>query len=251
MDGAKSTQDRSQAGPDPDGAGCRKWLPLDGSGTIWQATAHRQGVPLRSVALRLPGGGLAVYSPLRGLGAEAHAELRRIGRPELLVAPNHYHHLGLPEYAAAYPEAAIVSSSAASARLRRKSGRPVGDEAPLRAALPAGASILLAPGARAGELWLSTDTARGRAWIVGDGFFNIARTPRDLMGLLLVALGISPGLRIGTSYRWLLRDRVAYRAWLLELLDRQPPTVLVPCHGEILFDPALPARLRQLAETRL
>jgi hypothetical protein len=70
------------------------------------------------------------------------------------------------------------------------------------------------------------------------------------MGLLLVILGSSPGLRIGSGFRWLLRDRAAYRAWLLQLLASQPPTVLVPCHGEILCDPGLPARLRHLVEKR-
>jgi hypothetical protein len=251
MIGTSEPQERRGQDATVDSEACRKWQPLAGAETIWHAEGDMEGTPLRSVAVRLRDGRLAVYSPARGLGREAHGQLRRIGLPGLLVAPNHYHTLGLREWAAAYPEAAVVSSVRASARVQRQCRRPVGDEAALRSALPPEVSVLVPPGTRTGELWLSAPTPRGRAWIVGDGFFNIARTPRGVMGLLLVALGSSPGLRIGSGFRWLLRDRAAYRAWLLERLAREPPTVLVPCHGEVLCDPLLPARLKQLAEIRL
>jgi hypothetical protein len=120
---------RKDAGQNRDG--CRKWRRLPGTETIWHAEGDMHGVPLRSVAVRLRDERLAVYSPIRGLGTEAHRELMRIGRPGLLVAPNHYHNLGLTEYAAAYPEACIVSSALASARVQRKCRRPVGDESRL------------------------------------------------------------------------------------------------------------------------
>ncbi len=227
------------------------WRPVLGADSVWRAESVVSGVPLRSVAVRLRDGQLAVYSPIRGLPRAAHAQLAALGRPALLVAPNHFHNLGLPEYASAHAGAAIVSSATAAPRLRRRCGHPVGDESALRARLPADAAVLVPPATRAGEMWLSLLTPAGRAWVVGDGFFNIARTPRTPMGLLLSALGISPGLRIGSSYRWLIRDRAAYRTWLLDQLSREAPTVLIPCHGEILSDSALPARLRQLVESRL
>ncbi len=108
--------------------------------------------------------------------------------------------------------------------------------------------MLVPPGTRTGELWLSTPAPGGRAWIVCDAFFNIARAPRTPMGLLLRALGIAPGLRIGTSFLWLLRDRAAYRSWLLAKLAEERPTLLVPSHGDVLADAALPDRLQRLVE---
>jgi hypothetical protein len=71
------------------------------------------------------------------------------------------------------------------------------------------------------------------------------------MGLLLSALGIAPGLRIGATFMWMLRKRAAYRSWLIGAIAKDAPTMLVPCHGTVLRDPALPDRLRRLAETRL
>ena len=176
---------------------------------------------------------------------------RRLGRPAWLVAPNHYHHLGIDEHARAHAGVAIVATPRAAPRVSAMGKRPIEDEAPLRAALPPHASLLVPPGTRNGEWWLSVASPRGRAWIVGDAFFNLPRTPRSATGLLLKALAISPGLRIGTSFLWLLHDRPAYRAWLLAKLAEERPTVLVPCHGDVVVDDTLPDRLHHLVQRRL
>jgi hypothetical protein len=225
----------------------KKWQPVAGFATIWQATRFRSGVPLRSLAVALGDGRLAIFSPLRGLGDEAHADLAAMGRPAFLIAPNHYHNLGLAEHVARYPDITVVAAATAIPRLARLCKLRVTDET----ALPPTLSVLVPPATRNGELWLQLQTPADRAWIVGDGFFNLRRVPRSPMGLLLRALGVAPGLRIGSSFRWLIRDRPRYRRWLLEALASHLPTVLVPCHGEIVRDQALPARLQRLAETRL
>jgi hypothetical protein len=227
------------------------WQSIPALGDVWQATAMREGVPLRSVALRLADGTLAVYSPIRRLPDGAHAALTALGRPALLVAPNHFHNMGLREYGAAYPDAAVVASARAAPRIAKKSGREVADPARLRAALPSHADLLIPPATRAGELWLSIHGPGARAWVVGDALFNIARTPLSVMGLILKAMSISPGLRIGSSFRWLLADRAAYREWLLARLADERPTMLIPCHGDIIADAALPERLREVVEKRL
>jgi hypothetical protein len=226
-----------------------RWQPIDGLGDFWQSEVRRQGVPLRSVAFRLADGRLAVWSPIKGLGRAAHEELAGLGRPDLLVAPNHFHNLGLREYAAAYPQATVVASAAAAPRVKSKCGREVREEARLRQALPLHVSLLIPPGTKCGEMWLSVRGAKQRAWIVGDGFHNIARTPFSPIGLLLKALAVSPGLRIGGAFRWLIRDRAAYQEWLVNKLHSERPTMLIPCHGQAISDPALPERLQRLAET--
>jgi hypothetical protein len=134
--------------------------------------------------------------------------------------------------------------------VKRRCGQEVRDPALLRDVLPAYVTLLLPPGTRAGELWLSIESPAGRVWTAGDAFFNIARTPRTPMGLLLWLLGISAGLRIGSSFRWLVRDRAGYKRWLLDAIAAQRPTTLIPCHGDILTDPELPDRLRGLVERR-
>ena len=221
---------------------------LDG---IWQTDLITQGAPLRAVAFRLIDDRLGVFSPVRGLGADAHAALAALGRPALLVAPNHFHNLGLAEYADAHPGSVIVTTAVAAPRTRAKCKREVEDDTRLSAALPEHISLLVPPDTRTGELWLSVRSARARAWIVGDAFLNIAKTPLSPIGLVLKALACSPGLRISTSFRWLLRDRTAYRRWLLAKLEEERPTILIPCHGDIIVDESLTERLQRLAEARL
>ena len=169
----------------------------------------------------------------------------------MLIAPNHFHNLGLGEYAAAYAQASIVASATAMPRTQRKCTHTVHDLGQLRDALPTNVTILAPPGTRTGEVWLSVHAPSGRAWIVGDAFFNIARTPRSAMGFLLRILGISSGLRIGSSFRWLLRERAVYRRWLTDVIASQTPVMLIPCHGDILSNATLPDRLQRLADRRL
>jgi hypothetical protein len=224
------------------------WQAVEGLRDFWQAQRTRHGVPLRSLAFKLADGRLAVWSAIKGLGADAHRELAALGRPDLLVAPNHFHNLGLDEYARAYPGTTAVAAAAAVPRVRRKCKGDVRDEARLRPALPLHVSLLIPPATTTGELWLSV-RGEQRAWIVGDGFFNIARTPFSPMGLILRSLGTSPGLRIGRAYRWFIRDRAAYQGWLMGKIAQERPTMLIPCHGDVLVDAALPDRLMKLAET--
>lgn len=228
-----------------------RWEPIPLAEGVWTAERPRLHVPLRAVALRLADGGVAVYSPIKDLGPDAHRALKALGPPALLIAPNHHHYLGLPEFAATYPQASIVASAVALARVRARTRCEVGADTALRARLPPHVSVLVPPGTRGGELWLSLATQRGRAWVVGDAFFNIARVPPTPIGLLLRALRVAPGLRIGDPFRWLVRDRPAYRRFVLDALHADRPTTLIPCHGQILADGDLPERLERLIETRL
>jgi hypothetical protein len=251
MTNVQSSEDRDGRRRATGQDGGQTWRAVAGFETIWQSEIVLQGVPLRSTAVALGEGRVAVYSPLPVMEAGGHAELARIGRPTFLVAPNHFHNGGLAGHAAAHPGVEIVATATAVPRLRRRCRRAVADPSRLGAILPAGVALLVPPSTRAGELWLCVQGAAGRAWLVADAFFNIARTPRTPMGLLLRLLGISPGLRIGTSFRWLIRDRAVYRDWLLATLRERPPTTLIPCHGDILHAPDLPDRLARLAAARL
>lgn len=62
--------------------------------------------PTRSVIVRLEGGGLWVWSPVK-LTAELRSEVERLGPVRHLVSPNKLHHLFLAEWKAAFPEAQL------------------------------------------------------------------------------------------------------------------------------------------------
>lgn len=204
----------------------------------------------RALALRLDGDELLLVSPIRG--TLERAPLDGIGRPVLALAPNHFHHLGLPEARARHPELVCVATSAARPRLARKHAHAFAPMEVLRERLPRGVEVLEPPGLKNGEAWLRIETSRGVAWAVCDAFFHVTRPVSGAMGMMLRATQTVPGLRIGSTFLWLAtRDRRAYRSWLEERVRADRPRVLIPSHGEVLADEALPDRLAELAARRL
>jgi hypothetical protein len=225
------------------------WKPADQIDGVWFGERPDDfGVPLRSTAFALRDGGCGIFSAVRGFASRPLPEGRALSA---LVAPNHFHNLGLAEQAKSKPDVTAYASTTAIGRLQKKVTRPFADVSLLQKRLLPGFAFLVAPGTRQGETWLSVPGPKGRMWVVGDGFHNFGSTPRSVMGLLLKLLGICPGLRVGPPFRWLVRDRPAYRAWLLEKIASERPTTLAPCHGDVLFDERLPQRLEELVRQRL
>jgi len=77
------------------------WV-LDGDNVDFHGFAY----PTRSVIVRLPSGGLWIWSPIK-LDDKVRNEIQSIGRPAHLVSPNKLHHLFLGEWHAAFPDAAL------------------------------------------------------------------------------------------------------------------------------------------------
>jgi hypothetical protein len=62
----------------------------------------------RSTLVRLPDGGLFVHSPVR-LSDALRAAVEKIGPPRALVAPNLLHHMFVPDWARAFPDARVYA----------------------------------------------------------------------------------------------------------------------------------------------
>ncbi len=75
----------------------------------------RFAYPTRMALIRLPDGGLFVWSPI-ALGESLKREVDRLGVVRHLVSPNALHHLYLGEWKSAYPEARLYAPPG----LRRK-----------------------------------------------------------------------------------------------------------------------------------
>lgn len=225
------------------------WQAIGGEPHLLTTEYAVRGWSGRTTVLGGAGTDLVVYNPGATVPVGLVADLRRRGRVTLLVAANHFHHLGIAAWRAAFPEALVVASPLAIPRLRAHGVEASGHGG---IALPAEAQVFEPVGLRTGEVWLSLATSRGRCWIVGDAFFNVARTPRNPAGALLWLTGTTPGLRIGATFRRVaVGDAAAYRNWLGEALATERPEILVPAHGEVLCEAQLPRRLAALAAARL
>lgn len=222
-----------------------KWEPVAGVPGLWSIERlDRHGWSLRSTALVLRDGSTLVVSPMRRLGDPAHDTLRSLGRTAFALAPNHYHWLGLSEFVERHDRAVVVASDTARVRLAKKSPLAMRSLDALREVLPDGVEIVEPRSLRNGETWLSIPCEGGRAWVVSDAFFNVPVAPRGFVGWMLRAMQITPGLKVGKTFRWVgVRDRRDYVAWLEERLERDRPVVLVPGHGEVLTSPDAAAML--------
>lgn len=226
------------------------WQPVHALEGVYEIRRSNGPVSLRAVAVDLGSAAVCVYSPVPKAGQNALQFLGVLGTP-ILLAPNAFHTLGLPEHAAAFADAKVVASTRASGRIHKKTGLKVHDLNALRERLPAHIALLELPPIRNGEVWLSVRSAGHCAWIVCDGFLNLQRVPSGAFGALLKMLRMGPGLSISATFKWMMKDRAAYRAWLLAQIERDKPTMLIPSHGQIINDPNLPARLRELVHERL
>ena len=184
----------------------------------------------RMTVVRLPGGGLWIHSPVR-LEAETREAVEALGPVRYLVAPNLMHHLHLPAWAEAFPEARVVAPPG----LRKKQPR-----------LRLGVELGAAPDAGYAEV-IRQQHLRGmpkleefvflhrpsRTLLVTDVAFHIRSSPSWLTRTYLKLSGTYGKLAPTMLLKSLVKDRAALRTSLEEVWSWDFERVVV-CHGEVL-----------------
>ena len=193
---------------------------------------------LRCTAFRLQDGGLCLYNPVSGLGADAKQSLHALGTVTHIFAPNHYHHRGVTDYAEAYPEARLCASPAAIPRLIAQTGRVFEGLDELKHRFPISLSLLEPDGLKTGEIWVRSKTAALTAWFVVDAFAGAKMTGGQSMFS-------EPGF-LGTFPNFGVRDKKLYCGWVAAQLAEDNPQLLVPCHGGITASSNLPKLLAKI-----
>ncbi len=222
---------------------------IDEKAGLWSIALRKDsGWNVRTTVLRLQDGSLALFSPTRGL----QEQVAELGTPSFLIAPNHFHHMGVQSYLEKWPEAQVVASAGAIPRLEKKSDiESFGDLALLRKELPENVQLLEAPGLKNGEVLLRVETEKGIAWAVSDAFFNMAEHVSGMMGFVVRVTGTSKGLRIGKTFTSLaISDKAAYGSWMRKQFDADKPSVLIPGHGEVMSENVADT-IDELLRTRL
>lgn len=210
-----------------------RFEPIDGANGLFTATKGE----LRCTAIMLRSGGLCLYSPVAGLGTHAKESLEELGTVDFLLAPNHYHNKALVEYVEAFASARTVASVASQPRLERITGLGFEGLDELSQGLPDGMHLATPPGLKTGEVWLVASVGKGVGWLIVDAFAggkDAAEEGGETVRLL------------GTFAKFGVGDRSLYVEWLDELLQSQPPDVLIPCHGGIVRAPDLRAQMQTL-----
>ena len=202
-------------------------------------------------ALAIPvEGGFAVVSPPCNAPDTMFTELEKHGPVRALIAPNAFHSLGLAPWKARYPDVPIFAPAQSIARLEKSTKltgiRPVAD---MQSMLGDGLEIIDMPYYRTGEVLVRWRIEGGYAWYVTDVIFNMPKVPPGPFGLVMRWTRSAPGLRRNAlAGLFMVKNKRSLYGWLAEQAEKTPPTLVVPCHGE-LERPADPAAAIKAAVT--
>jgi hypothetical protein len=212
---------------------------------LWAIEAEVPGIPglgRRMTIVRRSGGGLLFFNAVP-VDEAALSSIRALGRPELLVVPQHLHMLD----AHAFRERLGVRVHAPAATRDRVAERVEVDGA--FEDIPPDPAVTVVPvaGFRTGEGAAVVRSGPRASLVVADAVLNVPHGP-GFSGLLFRLLGMTgdrPKLPALVRRR-VLEDPRAFRGWL-EAMARTPGLArIVPTHGPVVDeDPA--GVLREIA----
>jgi hypothetical protein len=181
--------------------------------------------------------GLVVVSPPCRVAAGVFDDLARWGAVRALVASNAFHHLGIPEWKARFPDAAVFAPAQSIARVARRTSltgiRPLSDASSITG--PA-VELIDMPHYKTGEVLVRITTARGVVWYVTDVIMNMPELPRNpIARFIFGASGSAPGPKFNNiAPLFMVRDKAALRRWLAEEFRKAPPAWIIATHGDIV-----------------
>jgi len=207
-----------------------------------------------SVAIRASENHWVLISPGEKMLNNLPDELNVKGIKLSIIFPNAFHYMGVNAWLEQFPEAKLYASKKAKQRLEKKGFKQILILENDQPELPKGYEVLIPPGHRGGDVWLSQQGREdNNLWITCDSFLNYERVSKQPIARILQSLlGAAPGLKMSQVIKWLLLDRkTMFKSWVLNQLQKDNPSILIPSHGEVDSDPELTKRLRVLIETRL
>lgn len=184
------------------------------------------------VAIELSNGNTCLYNPI-DKGQKACDAIKKISH---IVSPNHYHNKRLAEFHKSYAKAVVCASTKAKPRLAEITGLKIGALTTLKKQLPTGMEILEPAGLKTGEIWLRFSYGKKCGWIVGDAFCGSKTSIKETK---------TPQL-LGPFPSYGVEDKEKYKSWVLKRIEADKPTLIIPCHGGVIRDTALPKKIDAL-----
>jgi hypothetical protein len=191
-----------------------------------------------ALAIALPERKWMIVSPPSTLTPEEVEGFAKLGTVVALLENNGMHHLGLGAWRARFPEAVTYAMPRAAERIRKR-GRDFGQLEPIEKLQPLlGDKVALIPvaGDKLGDVCVRVRTEKGTVFYAGDFIANMPTLPKNLVIKLMFKLTDSaPGLKVfGLFFKFFVADRKAARDCLIRELAQNPPTILVPAHGDVV-----------------
>lgn len=210
-----------------------------------------------SVAIKVSDNEFVVISPGKPLLDTWPEEWNRSDIKLHIIMPNGYHYMGVKHWQKKFRNFALYASRKAISRLVEQA--VVANASDIYALedtqppMPEGYSVLLPPGHRAGDAWIKKDDQHGCLWITCDSFLNYDRlSNQPVARFTQKLLDAAPGLKMSQVVKWfIIEDRAKFKSWVLNQLQQDKPTTMIPSHGEIAQAEDLYKQLNQLVIERL
>ncbi len=194
---------------------------------------------------RLADGRLLVVSPPYGVDEPVFADLQEFGEVGALVANNGFHHLGLAEWKARFPDVRVFAAPETAARVKKKNpGAPAFEPMnSLQPLLSTDVAVIESPNTKCGETWAWVKTPSGYAWYTSDILVNLDSLPKNLLLRLMFKLtGTKTGFGVfHTALKFTANDKNQLLSALRNDMKTHPPSTIVPAHGAVLARPGLAA----------
>jgi hypothetical protein len=194
-------------------------------------------------------GGLLVVSPPCRVQPGVFDDLAPFGKVAALVASNAFHHMGLPEWKARFPDAEVFDPAQSVARVMKQSKLPgIRPLAAARELCGERVDLVDMPHYKTGEVLVRIASARGAVWYVTDIVMNLRELPSHPVPRLMFKVSRSaPGLKFNNiAPLFMVADKRALRRWFTEEFNKTPPAWLIATHGETVEFATHPTARREL-----
>lgn len=231
------------------------WQTLD-PGRAWMMSYafDKKGNQANSCAIKLREGELLVVCPPYKTSDADFAELERYGRPSVILAPNPFHHLGIPEWTKRYPEAKRFASGATAARIAKKyPGVPAFEPlSKLGQVCPTDVIVLEPPGMRVPDVMLRVATPSGWLWSFNDTVMNIPKLPGGFFGKLMQWTNSGPGFKVARFFTMFgVKEKKRFKDWWLGELKQATPSKVVVGHGAPVLDASIAQQMPDMVSAAL
>jgi hypothetical protein len=191
-----------------------------------------------SLAVGLPDRKWLIVSPAANLGPGDAEGFAQHGNVVALVANNGTHHLGLGPCSSLFKGAVTYATPRAAERIRKK-GKDFGQLESvdkLKPLLGDKVALIAVDGDKVGDVCVRVQTEKGTLFYSSDFIANINTLPSNpIFKLVFKLTGSGPGLKVfNIFFKFFVRDGKAARASLIQELEKNPPRILVPAHGDVV-----------------
>ncbi|MBF5045017.1 DUF4336 domain-containing protein [Aggregicoccus sp. 17bor-14] len=187
-------------------------------------------LPLRGLAVRLADGGLALISPPSQL-AQGRSGLETLGPVRALVAPNLFHHLGLPAAQRLFPEARVFRRPGLDAKRKEVRFTDLLTEQPPELWADVLAHVEVGGMPRVQEMAFVHGPSR--TLLLTDLCFNVHRAPNRLTRFFMRLNGAWERFGPSRIARGAMKDRAAVRAAVDRMLAHDFERIVV-AHGDVV-----------------